>query len=697
MNMYVSCIKILGQPILPPLMTDDIRSEMTYYKQLAIAVEEKISRASLSSLEASPENLNDNSTSSISKETRTEKIFHKNCIPDDDTRPTDINKYPSYRSHSLKTELEASKMTSEFAKSQVPTSLDIVPITLNKPQRRKHKSFSDIDDCVTEPATLVRQGSYTLETPSSMLLAHLDNSKDCQNNFQDELNFYTPTFLKNKQKRKEWNITQALNNWTVKNKKSIYREIKSENDSIPQKKTSLNNFIDENSLIVVGKSVNCIQHILSKDTTLKETSKQHKLIDSEHNSFETASSIENQDIDRTQLVGSLETLSGNENILFKNKQLVTDRMTKSLDISSFNNDNSKRSTKRGLTSQRLLHVFEEIQKTHEKQMVELVQRQKQEQVLMQKTFEKQQLMLLDQIDKTFPGISVQKIVGELAENNKEFNERFINNKQMIYNGNLNVCESNLDNQVSEFACQSGNESTTFNGSSFNSDGKSSIGVNLSGEKENINNPNSNERRRPSSSRQLFPLTSQSNRVDTGSLHYNQKHVQAATIINAYAKGYLVRRLMKTERVVALKNTYKEALHYMLKLHIDAPLELPELEFHQRLQLQCDASSINMVELFSQSPAKRMKIISNDRQIQQAKMERSTSARSSISFATQQTLARKKLREIRMNCQLPNTARSTIRSRCQTWTSNSREKRSPCVISTGIKRSTSAGAVRKPWR
>lgn len=43
--------------------------------------------------------------------------------------------------------------------------------------------------------------------------------------------------------------------------------------------------------------------------------------------------------------------------------------------------------------------------------------------------------------------------------------------------------------------------------------------------------------------------------------------------------------MQTERVIALKNTYREALHCMLKLHVDAPLELPELEFHQRLQLQ----------------------------------------------------------------------------------------------------------------
>lgn len=57
------------------------------------------------------------------------------------------------------------------------------------------------------------------------------------------------------------------------------------------------------------------------------------------------------------------------------------------------------------------------------------------------------------------------------------------------------------------------------------------------------------------------------------------------IINAYARGYLARRLMRTERVITLKKIYKEALHCMLKLHVDAPLNLAEVNFLHRLQLQ----------------------------------------------------------------------------------------------------------------
>lgn len=62
-------------------------------------------------------------------------------------------------------------------------------------------------------------------------------------------------------------------------------------------------------------------------------------------------------------------------------------------------------------------------------------------------------------------------------------------------------------------------------------------------------------------------------------------IKAANIINAYVRGYLVRRMMITERVIALKNTYKEALHCMLKLHVDAPLNRSEFNFLHRLQLQ----------------------------------------------------------------------------------------------------------------
>lgn len=53
--------------------------------------------------------------------------------------------------------------------------------------------------------------------------------------------------------------------------------------------------------------------------------------------------------------------------------------------------------------------------------------------------------------------------------------------------------------------------------------------------------------------------------------------------------------------------------------------------------------MNIVELFAQCPARKTKIIKRDREIKRSRIERPTSARS-YSFATQQTLARKNLKE-----------------------------------------------------
>lgn len=228
--------------------------------------------------------------------------------------------------------------------------------------------------------------------------------------------------------------------------------------------------------------------------------------------------------------------------------------------------------------------------------------------------------------------------------------------------------------------------------------------NNNGDDDDSNNCVLHDRTRRKNSnvnRQLFPLASNTIHVpvlDTSI--YHDKHVRAVNIINAYTRGYLARRLMRTERVITLKKIYKEALQCMLKLHVDAPLNLAEVNFLHRLQLQCDAASMNLVELFAQSPARRMKVIAQDREIRQSRTERPTSARS-YSFATQKTLARKNLREFESTTtkyQRPSVKKNTVRSRCQTWTSDITERLvSPNTLNQSIRRSTSTGTVRKPWR
>ncbi|XP_015121971.1 uncharacterized protein LOC107044560 [Diachasma alloeum] len=736
---YTSCIRIRGVPILPPLMTEELRSEMSYYKQLALSVEEKLSRQRLTP-EGSPDTLKTVSTPRISRKSSKAWSKTEETLSDDETtltKSTDLNRY-------LVNPSDTSEGSSEASKPRIPTSLDIIPISLEPQPLKKSKSSSSIQNPQEEPRKLVRQGSYTLDTPSPMLLAHIEVNRP----------EYVPS---GQQKRRDFKLNDAKSTWTCQNalkngvggagkhprrvngslesidiqssresRKKTFRgpleRSKSSNEVKNRYLNEQNRNLGERSRYlersqglyeVNGNLEGQNRNLRRRDSyseKIQEVKVSEKNFDNQNRNFtgqnrniadenlnspknrssnrdivmpirDSKSKNQNVDIDlqKESTPKNFETINrnfsqnrnfdlenrrvGSKEFYFEEKKLggslgdllnssndistaePDERMTKSLDINDFEAG----------TSERLLGVFREIQRTHDRQMADLIERQQREQAFMQEAFEKQQLMLLEQIDKTFPGISIMELVKRVGEG-----------------------ERKKDWKNEEFS------------SSFDSDGSMSINLGESGLE------GSPEGKMRGVSRQLFPLEVQTRRIPVvnGGLH-DPRHIQAATVINAYARGFLVRRMMKTEQIISLKNTYREALHCMLKLTVDAPLELAELNFHKRLQLQCDAASMNIVELFSQSPSKRMEIIAHDRQIKKARTERPSSARSSMSFATQRTLARKKLKELGI-FQLPE-AQSTSRTRCQTWTSNNRDKKSPGIVYRGIKRSTSAGAVRKPWR
>ncbi|XP_063972296.1 uncharacterized protein LOC135160061 [Diachasmimorpha longicaudata] len=758
---YKSCIRIRGVPILPPLMTEELRSEMSYYKQLALSVEEKLSRQRLTP-EGSPDTLKTASTPRISRKSSKAWSKTEETLSDDETtltKSTDLNKY-------LVNPSDTSEGSSETSKPQIPTSLDIVPITLDPQPLKKSKSSSSIQNSQEEPRKLVRQGSYTLDTPSPMLLAHIEvNRRD-----------YVPT---DQQKRRDWGLNNSKGTWMCQSSlengigepgkanhrvngslESIHVESSGRNTkktfrgALGRSKSShevKNRYRDEQNRNLgdrsrhLGRSQGLYEESRNREggnlNLRRRDSYSEKIQDAKiggkhsdspnrisncHNrnsNDENRSSSKNQSLTRDitsparesksrnqnldtasqteSTPKNLETknqnMSYNENIRLQHRNVESrefylgekklggslgdllnssndistnepdERMTKSLDMNDFEAG----------TSERLLGVFQEIQRTHDRQMADLIERQQKEQAFMQQAFEKQQLMLLEQIDKTFPGISIMELVKRVGEGVRER----VRDEQRL--------EAENDQGLAERDTRKDWKNEDFS-SSFDSDGSMSINLVESGLE---GSPDGKMR---GVSRQLFPLEVQTRRmpVANGGLR-DPRHIHAATVINAYARGFLVRRMMKTEQIISLKNTYREALHCMLKLTVDAPLELAELNFHKRLQLQCDAASMNIVELFSQSPSKRMEIIAHDRQIKKVKTDRPSSARSSMSFATQRTLARKKLKELGI-FQLPE-AQSTSRTRCQTWTSNNRDKKSPGIVYRGIKRSTSAGAVRKPWR
>ncbi|XP_026314048.1 uncharacterized protein LOC113225820 isoform X2 [Hyposmocoma kahamanoa] len=90
--------------------------------------------------------------------------------------------------------------------------------------------------------------------------------------------------------------------------------------------------------------------------------------------------------------------------------------------------------------------------------------------------------------------------------------------------------------------------------------------------------------------------------------------EAATKIVAYAKGYLVRRLMRTERVQATVATIHDALLCALQLHQDREgIRGADVDLHRRLIQQITAACYNLHDTFiTSSPAERCSVIAADR-------------------------------------------------------------------------------------
>ncbi|XP_029672198.1 protein PFC0760c-like [Formica exsecta] len=790
---YSSCIKINGIPLLSPLMTDSIKEEMRHYRALAIKVEEKFrdrklvkrsikdkcvqadvietidqlknikydSDSDLSNHDTTSDTNNSDSHSrttivepvpmmQVIGETRDKydnqsaasDVEHSQfqvCLTDNiviDTKPAIAKTDQSEYINATETPTANEDVSSE-SKPKVPNTLNIVPIVLsNEEDNIGAVTFKENES----PPKLSRQGSYILDTPSPMLLAHMHTELSDKN--------YVPTPTSNISRRKQWNMAQPKIKW--ENKQLIAEDTKQASNKLEC--TTDESTFHHSEFDTLAESYQVDQ---SANSTKTEVAEEHvckfnitstKYSDISDTSLTKQSSLEKLEKDSGTCVSKLpnekpvEDTNGNKSELsYVDKNKDRDKMEDTKE-----HQNLVVKTKSSITPEKLLTVYKEIEEMHKKQMMELIYRQQKEQFLLQAEFQKQQMLLLAEIEKCSSNISYEVN----ASSNVTSNQLSINNKERLGNiisetgqelnvnsaSNLNE-EAHYNNKSSpmkhtnvivcpldyissknlylfkhykppffitdtspatsdyDFTREVTSRNTTCNNNNNNNDDDDDSNCKMH---NHIVYKNSNV------NRQLFPLNSNTTHVpvlDTSV--YLDKHIQAVNIINAYTRGYLVRRLMRTERVITLKKIYKEALQCMLKLHVDAPLNLAEVDFLHRLQLQCDAASMNIVDLFAQSPMKKMKVIARDCEIKQSRTERPTSSRS-YSFATQKTLARRNLKEFESTMtkyQRPLVVKKNIvRSRCQTWTSDIRDRlMSPNTLYQGIRRSTSAGTVRKPWR
>jgi len=141
---------------------------------------------------------------------------------------------------------------------------------------------------------------------------------------------------------------------------------------------------------------------------------------------------------------------------------------------------------------------------------------------------------------------------------------------------------------------------------------------------------------------------------------NPKYARGWLALTALARGYLVRRLVNTEKVQFLKRTIRETIACAVRLHLDidgAPSE-QDVYLHSRLLAQLEAACHSIHQIFFELPCKeRMSIIALDRaaakskQMIKHKFNQPNQVGKKISAATRSRLEKK----ARDSCGSPSSA------------------------------------------
>lgn len=278
-------------------------------------------------------------------------------------------------------------VSSENMKPEVPRTLDIVPITLSD-----QEEVTTVSKENENPPKLSRQGSYILDTPSPILLAHMHTELTDEN--------YTPTPTTAVSQRKTWSIAQPKVEWEnkqfVENTEASNKlECKATEESSQHTKSdTLTESYQTNN------SVGCAEAIISEQHA-DATPVEHNYIS--NIDFKKQSSLEKSNKDSNTSVSNVANKSQEsvEDINNSKKQLPHTDENKHHDKVE---DTKKHKdviikTKSSITPEKLITVYKEIEEMHKKQMVELINRQRREQSLLQAEFQKQQMLLLAEIRK----------------------------------------------------------------------------------------------------------------------------------------------------------------------------------------------------------------------------------------------------------------------------------------------------------
>ncbi|XP_022120916.2 uncharacterized protein LOC110997182 isoform X2 [Pieris rapae] len=731
---YVSCLKLNGVPLLPPVLSKECRKEMQYYKLLAIEVEKRIQALKTFVLESDDtESTEDKTDAPELPESEQDDIsandkkdFNYNSITTKDlekstlhlespvTELESLSKTPSKFTIDLSLSInekngfqdtnsievpvrdcecpnELENIDSKIDSSRVVEDKVVFSVSVNKedlieplsvhlyeddPPSLSAKSFTgSLNNIHTESKgsdsiPLSRQRSYTILTPSPMLLAHLEiqslntgveiNSISMS---ESTSNLFSPN-----KKRRSWDLESAKVKWS-----SMALELKQKNIKTASK--------NQKDITKLAKKTppSTSTHIRARSLTQESTKRVVNIHNLPNQSEPITKPKKSQSpVRNTTMMSKISKTP----VMKVNPKDIEKKETSPKPLVSESED----------PATRVRELYEKIQKQQLAQMATLVEKQKKEQILLQQVFEEQNKMLYNQLQTICPKPpnDVKEAWVEKTERGPVSLNQLINHKSSCEspvhstitdtNNYLNHCDNVLKKSrditssikkgkvcaVNEKSPQKPTQTVKKSQSPVRRNGTSrKLTYDTSSDREfeliltdrtndtmadlNVTFPSDNSDECPYTppkntkiyhknvSPTAMPLAEPCKSTDRAiksmeeTIHNSIKSMcsrrapsvcrqttpqerAAATKIVAYAKGFLVRRLMRTERVQSTVQTIKDALLCALQLHQDREgISGADVDLHRRLIQQITAACYSLHDTFITSTAtERCAMISADR-------------------------------------------------------------------------------------
>lgn len=493
----------------------------------------------IATLERSPSNYDTSAAIESLIEDSANLNLHENTIKDDDATPL-IDSKQSKVSLSLNTDvITADDKRNFLSPYSLHSSPSLGALDEDKNQSLYFTPMSTQENVPSNPNSgrLIRSNSFIVEKPSPMLLQHMK---------ANGIAIAVPS--KESERKSEFSISKQQENSISYSTPTKPIRTKSStslcSNSSKEARLKSNSTINANARSVLPP-------IRKTASDSKVTSKTTKTLPTKQKQHENGNGIFKNKPSVLQSIYNPSSYLINSNSKTNVKQ-ISNKVTRQSQRPAENNKSKTKSSPSRKSPKDYEEILRMIKTQHEAQVRELIKRQQEEQTRMQLEFKRQQDSLLMRISRI------------MANSNNKSNKSSLLNESLLSNGtNSSPSETN------------GNWDTT-------SETDSVIPTNIDSNGNRINRftPESAKCIRrlnyddhhaqivPTLNLMQTPVSSSDEQSIAQTSMYTQTEIKAATIIAAYVRGYLTRKLFQTSKVQTIVKTIRDTLTFVLDLHFE---------------------------------------------------------------------------------------------------------------------------------